>query len=156
MHRQHLPVDLAPENLDRPVVRAHSGDVVLVEPFTAFEAQAWFTRHEGGGIALAEELPSPAMENRQYGIRANVLVPGGIEGERVRLLREMAAQRAKEHGDTPPPRIYPDQPMEMLDPEWIGRYVSFLISEDGRHINGQARVIDEAPRSPLQAMFPDI
>jgi NAD(P)-dependent dehydrogenase (short-subunit alcohol dehydrogenase family) len=106
--------------------------------------------------AVINFTQTTAMENRQYGIRANVLVPGGIEGERVRLLREMAAQRAKEHGDTPPPRNYPDPPMEMLDPEWIGRYVSFLISEDGRHINGQALVIGEAPRSPLQAMFPDI
>jgi NAD(P)-dependent dehydrogenase (short-subunit alcohol dehydrogenase family) len=106
--------------------------------------------------AVINFTQTTAMENRQYGIRANVLVPGGIEGERVRLLREMAAQRAKEHGDTPPPRIHPDPPMEMLDPEWIGRYVSFLISQDGRHINGQALVIGEAPRSPLQALFPDI
>ncbi len=106
--------------------------------------------------AVINFTQTTAMENRQYGIRANVLVPGGISGERVRLLGEMGAARAAETGIAPLRGQYPDPPMEMLDPEWIGRYVSYLISEDGRHINGQALVIGEAPRSPLQAMFPDI
>ncbi|MCW2538408.1 MAG: fabG 6 [Frankiales bacterium] len=106
--------------------------------------------------AVINFTQTTAMENRQYGIRANVLVPGGISGERVRLLGEMGAALAEQRGTPPTRGQYPDPPMEMLDPEWIGRYVSFLISEDGRHINGQALVIGEAPRSPLQAMFPDI
>ncbi|HXT88130.1 MAG TPA: SDR family oxidoreductase [Trebonia sp.] len=107
--------------------------------------------------AVINLTQTTAMENRQYGIRANVLVPGGIMGERVRILREYGLERMKERGEEPPTRSpYPGPPMEMLDPEWIGRYVSWLISPDGRHINGQALVIGEAPRSPLQAMFPDI
>jgi hypothetical protein len=69
----------------------------------------------------------------------------------------MMAERARDAGNSNSMKwTYPDPPMELLDPEWIGRYVRFLISEDGRHINGQALVIGEAPRSPLQAMFPDI
>ncbi len=107
--------------------------------------------------AVINFTQTTAMENRQYGIRANVLVPGGIIGERVRQLREYAMERMKERGEEPPARSpYPDPAPEMLDPEWIGRYVSWLVSPDGRHINGQALVIGEAPRSPLQAMFPDI
>jgi NAD(P)-dependent dehydrogenase (short-subunit alcohol dehydrogenase family) len=107
--------------------------------------------------AVINFTQTTAMENRQYGIRANVLVPGGIMGERVRILREYSLERMKERGEEPPARSpYPEPAPEMLDPEWIGRYVSWLISPDGRHINGQALVIGEAPRSPLQAMFPDI
>jgi NAD(P)-dependent dehydrogenase (short-subunit alcohol dehydrogenase family) len=107
--------------------------------------------------AVINLTQTTAMENREYGIRANVLVPGGISGERVRILREYGLERMKERGEEPPTRSpYPGPPMEMLDPEWIGRYVSWLVSPDGRHINGQALVIGEAPRSPLQAMFPDI
>jgi hypothetical protein len=34
--------------------------------------------------------------------------------------------------------------------------VAWLVSHEARFINGQALVIGEAPRSPLQAMFPDI
>ncbi len=107
--------------------------------------------------AVINLTQTTAMENRQYGIRANVLVPGGITGERVRLLREYALERMKERGEEPPARSpYPGPPTEMLEPEWIGRYVSWLVSDEARFINGQALVIGEAPRSPLQAMFPDI
>jgi 3-oxoacyl-[acyl-carrier protein] reductase len=107
--------------------------------------------------AVINLTQTTAMENRQYGIRANVLVPGGIAGERVRLLGEMGAALAEQRGTPPPVRpTVPGPPTELLDPEWIGRYVSFLISDDGRHINGQALVIGDAPRSPLQAMFPDL
>jgi NAD(P)-dependent dehydrogenase (short-subunit alcohol dehydrogenase family) len=105
--------------------------------------------------AVINFTQTTAMENRQYGIRANCLVPGGIAGERVRILGEMMAARAAEAGG-PQRGQYPDPPMELLDPEWIGRYISYLISEDGRHINGQSLIIGEAPRSPLQSMFPDI
>jgi NAD(P)-dependent dehydrogenase (short-subunit alcohol dehydrogenase family) len=105
--------------------------------------------------AVINFTQTTAMEGREHNIRANCLVPGGISGERVRVLMEAMAQRSAEGG--PQQRAeYPGPPPEMLDPEWIGRYVRFLISEDGRHINGQSLVIGEAPRSPLQAMFPDL
>jgi NAD(P)-dependent dehydrogenase (short-subunit alcohol dehydrogenase family) len=104
--------------------------------------------------AIINFTQTTAMENRQYGIRANCLVPGGITGERGKILRELMAARADAGG--PQRGVYPDPPTEPLDPEWIGRYISFLISEDGRHINGQSLVIGEASRSPLQSMFPDI
>jgi NAD(P)-dependent dehydrogenase (short-subunit alcohol dehydrogenase family) len=107
--------------------------------------------------AVINFTQTTAMENRQYGIRANVLVPGGIIGERIRVLRQYGIERMKERGEEPPARSPSPEPApEMLDPDWVGRYVAWLVSPDGRHINGQALVIGEAPRSPLQAMFPDI
>jgi|tagenome__1003787_1003787.scaffolds.fasta_scaffold20985396_2 NAD(P)-dependent dehydrogenase (short-subunit alcohol dehydrogenase family) len=105
--------------------------------------------------AVLNLTQTTAMENRQYGISANCLVPGAIDGERVRVLRELMQQRA-ETGTAAPASSYPDPPVQLVDPEWIGRYVRFLVSPEGRHINGQALVIGEAPRSPLQAMFPDL
>jgi NAD(P)-dependent dehydrogenase (short-subunit alcohol dehydrogenase family) len=104
--------------------------------------------------AVINLTQTTAMENRAFGIRANVLVPGSITGDRIRILREMKASL----GDDPtrPAGVFPDPKPEALDPEWIGRYVDFLISDDGRFINGQALVLGEAPRSPLQAMFPDL
>lgn len=108
--------------------------------------------------AVINFTQTTAMEGRQYGIRANVLVPGGIMSPRLEVLGEMMKKRHEETGgsigsfDLPPGQPVP----EVLDAEWIGRYVRFLASEDGRHLNGQALVIGEAPRSSLQAMFPDI
>ena len=92
------------------------------------------------------------MEGRQYGIRANVLVPAGIQGERVNMVMAAFERRARETG-VPAKQVDTDR---FLTEEWIGRYVSFLVSDEGRHINGQALVIGEGGRSPLQALFPDI
>jgi len=92
-----------------------------------------------------------AMENRRHGIRANAIVPGGIDGERVRELR---ARRAGAPRTERPPEL--GSGPELIDPEWIGRYLAFLVSDEGRHINGQSLVIGEATRTPLQALFPDI
>jgi NAD(P)-dependent dehydrogenase (short-subunit alcohol dehydrogenase family) len=110
--------------------------------------------------AIINFTQTTAMENRQYGIRANVLVPGAISGERIRLLGEMGAQLAADRvaagGPEPVRSAYPDPPVEPLDPDWVGGYVAWLVSDAGRYINGQALVLGEAPRSALQAMFPDI
>jgi NAD(P)-dependent dehydrogenase (short-subunit alcohol dehydrogenase family) len=103
--------------------------------------------------AIINFTQTTAMENRQYGIRANVLVPGAVAGERNRILREYAAERASETGfQISPP---PEPPIELLDVDWIGRYVAFLVSPEGRFINGQSLQIGESSRHPLQAIFPD-
>lgn len=105
--------------------------------------------------AIINFTQTTAMENRQYGIRANCIVPGGIEGERVRLLRERkraAAYPAGREFNGPGQ----GESSELVDPLWLGRYVAFLASAEGRHINGQSLVVGAVPRSPLQAMFPDM
>ena len=102
--------------------------------------------------AIINFTQTTAMEGRQYGIRANVLVPAGIQGERVNMVMAAFERRARETG-VPAKQVDTDR---FLTEEWIGRYVSFLVSDEGRHINGQALVIGEGGRSPLQALFPDI
>jgi NAD(P)-dependent dehydrogenase (short-subunit alcohol dehydrogenase family) len=104
--------------------------------------------------AVINFTQTTAMENRQYGIRANVLVPGAIAGERNRILRQYAEERAGGAGPQALPP--PDPPVELLDIDWIGRYVSYLVSPEGRFINGQALIIGESLRHPQQAVFPDL
>ena len=107
--------------------------------------------------AIINFTQTTAMEGREHGVRANCLVPGGIEGERTRALREMVARRAREGGPVASEEVdYPGPPIQYLTPEWIGRYVRFLMSEDGSMINGQAIPIGESARSPLQSIFFDL
>lgn len=108
--------------------------------------------------AVINFTQTTAMEGRQYGIRANCLVPGGINSNRIAVLGAQMAKRIEETGGTiGSMTIPPGQPApEMLEGEWLGRYIAFLASDEGRFINGQALVVGEAPRSSLQAMFPDI
>lgn len=141
----------------RTMIPQRSGVVINISSLNGTRGFPERPSYGATKAAVINFTQTTAMENRQYGIRANVLVPGGIVGERVRALREYAMERRRERGEEAPASSpYPEPPPEMLDPEWIGRYVSWLVSPDGRHINGQALVIGEAPRSPLQAMFPDI
>jgi NAD(P)-dependent dehydrogenase (short-subunit alcohol dehydrogenase family) len=94
-----------------------------------------------------------AMELREHGIRVNCIVPGGIDGERVRALR---ARRLEGASESIPQAGHGAPPWDLLTPEWIASYVAYLVSDDSAPINGQALVIGEVPRSPLQAVFPDL
>lgn len=141
----------------RTMIPARKGVIINVSSLNGTRGFPERPSYGATKAAVINLTQTTAMETREYGIRANVLVPGGIAGERVKVLGEMMAERAKA-GDGPNQGrgAYPEPAPELIDPEWIGRYVSFLIGDDGRHINGQALVIGEAPRSPLQAMFPDL
>lgn len=139
----------------RIMIPNRAGNIVNISSISGTRGFPERASYGATKAAIINLTQTTAMENRHYGISANCLVPGGIKGERNTILRERRAQRAAETGEAPQ-QDYPNPPMELLDPEWIGRYVSFLVSEGGRHINGQALVVGEAGRSPLQAMFPDI
>lgn len=108
--------------------------------------------------AVINFTQTTAMEGRQYGIRANVLVPGAIAGPRIGMLKEAMAKRREETGGAiGAVHMPPGQPLpEAIDGEWMGRYIAFLASDDGRFINGQSLPVGEGPRSSLQALFPDL
>jgi meso-butanediol dehydrogenase/(S,S)-butanediol dehydrogenase/diacetyl reductase len=100
-------------------------------------------------LNLTETL---AMELLDDGIRVNCLVPGGVEGERVRQLRAWAEE--KQLGS----RVgkgYEDilKHVTLMDPMELGRYVAFLASPEASRVNGQALWLGDAPRLGLQAFF---
>jgi len=85
------------------------------------------------------------MENRQYGIRVNCLVPGGISGGvRGRILGELAAQEGVDFFPKDFPTFEP--PLRSASPLELGEYVVFLAGPTGEAINGQCLWIGEAPR----------
>lgn len=103
--------------------------------------------------AIINFTQTTAMENRQYGIRANVLAPGAIQGERNRILRQWAAERAERN---PPPLPPPEPPIALVDVDWIGRYVAFLVSDEGRFINGQGSVGRRVLPAPVAGHLPGL
>jgi NAD(P)-dependent dehydrogenase (short-subunit alcohol dehydrogenase family) len=100
--------------------------------------------------ALLNLTETIAMENREFGIRANVLVPGGIEGERGKILRQLAEEAGIAFAANIPQF---DPPLKALHPRQLGKYVVFLASDDGAPINGQALWIGEAPAFGTQVLF---
>jgi NAD(P)-dependent dehydrogenase (short-subunit alcohol dehydrogenase family) len=114
-----------------------------------FPYRAPYGASKAAVINLTETL---AMELVDRGIRVNCLVPGGITGERARILGELYAEAGlleelRRGGDESLPRAQP------LDPRDIGRHVLFLASPAGAHVNGQALWLGSAPRMARQGLF---
>jgi NAD(P)-dependent dehydrogenase (short-subunit alcohol dehydrogenase family) len=84
-----------------------------------------------------------AMELGQFGIRCNAILPGVVDGERI---RNVIAAKARIAGKTP--REIEDTWLakaslrEMIQPEQLADMMLFLASPRGRTISGQAVSID--------------
>jgi NAD(P)-dependent dehydrogenase (short-subunit alcohol dehydrogenase family) len=113
-----------------------------------FPYRAGYGATKAAIINLTQTL---AMELFGTGIRVNCLVPGGIIGERGRQLREMMAAAGLRFTSS----LNEEQAAHVtrLEAIQVGRYVSFLASEEARVINGQALWLGDAPRSGTQALF---
>ena len=84
-----------------------------------------------------------AMELGGFGIRCNAILPGTVEGDRIRRVFEAKAQIAGK-----PVGEIRAAAMEMIQPEHIADMAVYLASPRGRTISGQALSID----SDLQAL----
>lgn len=84
-----------------------------------------------------------AMELGQYRIRCNAILPGTVEGERIRKVIEakakIAGKPAKEIEDT---WLAKASIREMIQPEQLADMILFLASKRGRTVSGQAISID--------------
>ncbi len=84
-----------------------------------------------------------AMELGQYGIRCNAILPGTVEGERIRRVidakAKIAGKSPREIEDT---WLAKASIREMIQPEQLADMILFLASPRGRTISGQAVAID--------------
>jgi NAD(P)-dependent dehydrogenase (short-subunit alcohol dehydrogenase family) len=84
-----------------------------------------------------------AMELGQYGIRCNAILPGTVEGERIRRVIEAKAKIAgKSPGEIEDTWLAKASIREMIQPEQLADMILFLASPRGRTISGQAIAID--------------
>jgi NAD(P)-dependent dehydrogenase (short-subunit alcohol dehydrogenase family) len=134
-----------------PMRRQRSGSIVNISSLNGTRGmpnRAVYAATKSAILNLTETL---ALENREFGIRVNCVVPGGIvDSERSLILRELARQqgipfRADWPDFDPPPRF--------VTPAEIGALVVFLAGPGGAAINGQSIRIGEAPRGGLQALL---
>lgn len=136
------------------MIERRSGHVVNTSSLNGtrgFPDRAAYGVTKAGIINFTETI---AMECRESGVRANCLVPGGIEGERVKILAEMYAKRSEAAGKKTDMSFPTDDPnRKMLTEDEVGRFVVFLVSDLGAVFNGRALPIGEAKRSPRQIWF---
>jgi NAD(P)-dependent dehydrogenase (short-subunit alcohol dehydrogenase family) len=84
-----------------------------------------------------------AMELGQFGIRCNAILPGTVEGDRIRRVFEAKAQVAgKSMVEIKNASMALASIKEMVQPEQLADMMVFLASPRGRTISGQAISID--------------
>lgn len=84
-----------------------------------------------------------AMELGQFGIRANAILPGTVEGDRIRRVFEAKAQIAgKSMLEIKNASLANASIKEMIQPEQIADMIVFLASVRGRTVSGQAISVD--------------
>jgi NAD(P)-dependent dehydrogenase (short-subunit alcohol dehydrogenase family) len=84
-----------------------------------------------------------ARELGAYGIRCNAILPGIVEGDRIRRVIEAKAQiLGKTFGDMQSDLLAQASIKEMIAPEQLADMMLFLASPRGRTISGQAISVD--------------
>ncbi len=84
-----------------------------------------------------------AMELGEFGIRCNAILPGTVEGDRIRRVFEAKAQIAgKSMIEIKTASLANASIKEMIQPEQLADMMVFLASPRGRTISGQAISID--------------
>lgn len=100
----------------------------------AYAATKW------GLIGFTKTL---AMELGAFGIRANAILPGTVEGDRIRRVFEGRAQASGRSVEAVRDESMRNQSLQSLvDPKDIAALAVFLASDAGRSISGQALGID--------------
>jgi NAD(P)-dependent dehydrogenase (short-subunit alcohol dehydrogenase family) len=86
---------------------------------------------------------SIAMELGQFGIRCNAILPGVVEGERIRKVIEAKAEIAgKSAAEIQTAWLAHASIKELIQPEQLADVMLLLASPRGRTISGQAISID--------------
>lgn len=101
---------------------------------SAYAATKW------GLIGFTKSL---AIELGEYGIRANAILPGGVDGPRLRRVLEGRAQASGRPVEEVTADALEAQSIKrFVDPSEVAALALFLASEQGRSISGQMLPID--------------
>ncbi|HLX58241.1 MAG TPA: SDR family oxidoreductase [Ktedonobacteraceae bacterium] len=120
------------------MIERRAGCIIFIASMTGKRPLVGRATYAAGKIALVGLARTLAWETGPYGIRVNVISPGGVEGERVeRVIREQARiegislEEARRNfiGNSPLGRMVP--------PEDVAGAVVFLASDNAASITGE-------------------
>lgn len=130
----------------RPMVEQGSGVIVNISSIMAMNMgpprMAAYTASKAGMIAITKAL---ATEYADRGIRVNVIVVGGIEGDNADAVTEAMAD-----GDGKPAAAAGRSARRMTGAD-LAKVVLFLASDDARYVNGAALNVDSGMTAGLLA-----
>jgi len=124
---------------------AGRGDIVMISSTIADSAPAGAAPYAMAKAAMETCVMTLAKEERQHGIRANVVAPGLVETEMGRRLVHAST------GGASLDELKADYPFgRVCLPDDVARVVAFLVSSDAAYITGEKIVVDGGgPESPI-------
>jgi NAD(P)-dependent dehydrogenase (short-subunit alcohol dehydrogenase family) len=123
--------------------RQRSGSIVIISSNYGLWAQRSRGAYVASKWALIGLTKTLAMELGPFGVRANAICPGNVEGQRI---ERVIAAEARAKGMTPEElRALWDQGSSMrifVTADDVADTILFVCSDAGRHISGQALAVD--------------
>ncbi len=88
-------------------------------------------------------MKTVAMELGVHGVRSNAILPGAVDGERIRRVFDARATATGATREAVEAAAFANQSLRLLvDPKDIGAFAVFLASDAAKSISGQALPID--------------
>lgn len=114
------------------MIRRGQGSVVNIASTSAIRGRKGLSGYVASKHAVLGLTRTAALDAAPHGLRVNAVLPGPIRGAMIERIDAMAGgvERAGE--------------ARLADPADVAASVAFLSSEDARHINGAALVVDGA------------
>jgi NAD(P)-dependent dehydrogenase (short-subunit alcohol dehydrogenase family) len=124
--------------------QAERGDIVMISSVTVADAPARAAPYTMAKAAMETCMRTLAREERQHGIRANIVAPGLVATDMGRRLVTFATGGALEDLDATAPFG------RVCRSEDVAGSVAFLVSADGSYVTGQTIVVDGGgPGAPI-------
>lgn len=112
--------------------RQHYGKIVSVSAHQATRPGFGVSNYAASKAALLGLTRAAAVELGPSNINVNAVAPGFIRTERMMMLPKEVVERVRKSSVLG----------RLADPDDVARVVTFLCSEDARHITGQTLVVD--------------
>ncbi len=112
--------------------RQHYGKIVSVSAHQAGRPGFGVANYAASKAALEGLTRAAAVELGPANVNVNAVAPGFIRTERMTMLPREVIERAQKHSVLG----------RVAEPEDVAHVITFLCSEEGRHITGQTMVVD--------------
>jgi 3-oxoacyl-[acyl-carrier protein] reductase len=125
------------------MIARRSGRVVVIGGSYGHKGVANFAIYAASKWALRGLVKSTALEVGAYGVTANLIAPGGVDGDRLRRQFQASAEANGEPAAAVLERFVAGSALRRLaTADDIAAAMLFLLSEGGRNITGQDIIVD--------------
>lgn len=125
------------------MVARGEGRVVAVGGTYGHKGMAGFALYAGSKWALRGIVKSAALDAAPYGVRVNMISPGGVDGERIHRMFRETALRNGEPDDAPLKRFVAGTTLgRLVTEEDVAEALFHLAGPAGRMITGQDILVD--------------